>query len=103
MRIIAIILSIIILTLSAIPCDDEGVFESEQLSSISQNSDNDRHDTNDLCSPFNTCASCTGVTLVPNIKYGALISEIYTKELSTYYVVSFSSNYLSLIYHSPQV
>lgn len=103
MRITAIILSIIILTLSAIPCDDEGVFGSEQLSSISQNSDNDEQNTNDLCSPFNTCASCTGITLQPNIQHETLISEIPTKELSTYYVVSFSSNYLSLIYHPPQV
>jgi len=103
MRIIAIILSIITLTLSAMSCDDEGIFESEQLSSTSQKSDNDGQNTNDLCSPFNTCASCTGITLQPNIQHEALISEILTKELNTYFVVSFSSNYLSLIDQPPQV
>jgi hypothetical protein len=88
--------------LSAIPCEDNAIVNAEQLTSISQNSDNEKQDTNDLCSPFSICASCTGITLEPNIQQDALISETLTKELNTYFV-SFSSNYLSQIYHPPQV
>ena len=104
MKLVAILLSIITLTLSAITCDDQSSYGAERLTSISQSSDHTSNNGFDLCSPFFTCASCAGITLVPNIQQDApIISEITSKELNTFYTVSFSSNYLSLIFQPPQV
>jgi len=103
MKLVAIILSIVTLTLSAIPCDDEVVFESEQSTSISQDSDHSNHNGIDLCSPFCSCVCCASITLEPKILNGALISGIPSKKIRTFYVASFNSNYLSQIYQPPQV
>ena len=103
MKLVAIILSIITLTLSAIPCDDEGVFGSEQLTSISQDSAHTNHSDMDLCSPFCFCVCCASIVLESNIQNCTLISENPAKELSVSYIVSFSCNYLSQIYQPPQV
>lgn len=103
MKIVAIILSIITLTLSATTCDDEGIYGAEQSTSISQSSDNNGNNGFDLCSPFCVCVSCPGVVLVSNNLQDDLILEISTMELSTYYVALFNSNYLSLIFQPPQV
>jgi hypothetical protein len=102
MKVIAIILSIFTFALSVIPCDDEGVFATEQLTSISQSSDHNSHNDIDLCTPFCSCVCCASIVLEPNLHQDNLILEIPTKELNTYFV-SFSSNYLSQIYQPPQV
>ena len=103
MKLIAVILSIITLTLSAIPCDDAGVFESEQSISISQDSSQTGHNDMDLCSPFCSCVCCSNIVLEPSIYQNSSISKIPTNKISTFYVASFNSNYLSLIYQPPQV
>ena len=59
MKVLVIILSIYSIALTAIHCDDEAVFESEQLASITQNNDDNGHNTMDLCSPFCICACCS--------------------------------------------
>lgn len=103
MKVLAVILSIITLTLSAITCDDDTTVNAEQLTSISQSSDQSSDDGFDWCSPFCICVSCTGVVLESNNQQNDLISEITSKELDTFYIVSFNSNYLSLIFQPPQV
>ena len=103
MKLAAVILSIVTLTLSAMPCDDEVVFNSGQSTSISQDSGHTNHTGYDLCSPFCSCVCCATIILEPNIYQSVLISEIPVKELNTTYFVSFSNNYLSLIFQPPQV
>ena len=103
MKLAAIILSLFTLILSASPCDDEGIYGAGQSTSISQGSDHTSNNGFDLCSPFCSCVCCTGVVLESNIQQRILILETPVKELNTTYVVSFSNNYLSLIYQPPQV
>ncbi|MHB1106390.1 MAG: DUF6660 family protein [Lutibacter sp.] len=102
MKIIAIIISIITITFSALPCDDDVNLNDQQLTSISQSSNNDNGGI-DLCSPFCICICCTGVVLEPTIQRDILISEIPAKELNTGYIASFTSNSLTLISQPPQV
>jgi hypothetical protein len=103
MKLVAVILSIITLTLSAITCDDESVYAVEQLTSISQSSDQSSDDGFDLCSPFCVCVCCPGVVLESNNQQDDLISEISTKELNTYYSPFFSSSFHTQIFQPPQV
>ncbi|MHB1147280.1 MAG: DUF6660 family protein [Lutibacter sp.] len=104
MKIIAIIISIITITFSALPCDDEVVIGSQQSASISQSSDFDNHTDTDLCSPFCACACCTISISEPTNQTEILISPIIpAKELGTHYEVSFFNNYFSTIDQPPQV
>ena len=103
MKLIAIILSILTITLAALPCDDEVTDKPEQLVFSSQTSDNDTHDMNDLCSPFCICVCCFGVVIEPNIQQNILISEFSTTESNTYYTESFSIDFLTRIFQPPRV
>jgi hypothetical protein len=103
MKLVAIILSLITFTLSAIPCDDNATVNSEQSTSISQDSSHTNHSGYDLCSPFCSCVCCATIVLEPIIYQSILNSEIPVKELNTIYIVSFSNKFLSLIYQPPQV
>ncbi len=103
MRIIAIILSILTITLSALPCDDEVIIDSEQLTFVSQSADNHSHSANDLCTPFCVCVCCASIVIEPNIQQDISNSVISTSELNTYYIVSFSGNFLDRIFQPPQV
>jgi len=103
MKLVAIILSIIIFSLSALPCVDEGTIDVSQSTSISQDSNHSGQSDTDLCSPFCSCTCCASIAFEPNIQQHSLISEIHTTEINTAYIVSFTSNYLSLIYQPPQV
>ena len=103
-KIIAILISIITITFSALPCDDEVVIGSQQSASISQGFDFENHTDTDLCSPFCACACCTISISEPTRHEEILIyPAIPTKELCTYYEVSFFNNYASKIDQPPQV
>ena len=103
MKLVAIILSIVTLTLSTTPCDDEVVFVSEQLTSLSQDMGHSNHSDMDLCTPFCSCVCCASIVLEPNIYQRILILKIPSNKIHTLYVASFNSNYLSQIYQPPQV
>jgi len=103
-KIIAVIISIITITFSALPCDDEVFIGTQHYTSISQSSDLDHHTDTDLCSPFCACACCTISISEPTRHEEILIyPEIPTKELCTHYEVYFFNNYFSKIDQPPQV
>jgi len=103
MRVIAIILSILTFTLSTLPCDDEAVVNSEQLTSITQNHSDDNHRDFDLCSPFCSCVCCASIVLELNIQQNNSNLEFSTKELNSHYSAFYSSSFLTQIFQPPQV
>jgi len=59
MKIVVYILSIYILVLNLVPCEDSFIGNNEFKSEISQNSDADHnHSGSDICSPFCQCHCC---------------------------------------------
>jgi len=59
MKLLAFILSIYILTLNLVPCEDTLSYDNEVKTEISQDvSDNHQHQDSDLCSPFCNCHCC---------------------------------------------
>jgi len=103
-KIIAIIISIITIIFSALPCDDEADIGTQQTAVISQGSDLENNVHIDLCSPFCSCACCTISISEPTNLTEILISPIIpAKELDTHYEVSFFNNYFSKIDQPPQV
>ncbi|VAW16180.1 hypothetical protein MNBD_BACTEROID05-1063 [hydrothermal vent metagenome] len=103
MKYIVIILSIFTITMSAIPCDDDVINYSAEITVISQDSHGDRNDTEDLCSPFCTCVCCASVVIQPTFLQETLISENIYSDLSTNYLFSYSSDYLNRIFQPPRV
>ena len=104
MKIIAIIIAIITITFSALPCDDEVAIGTQQTAVISQGSDLENNAHIDLCSPFCSCACCTISISEPTNLTEILISPIIpAKELCPHYEVSFFNNYFSTIDQPPQV
>jgi len=103
MRLLTIILSIYTISLSALPCDDALVIDNQQISSISQDSDNHAHNLLDLCSPFCVCNCCSSNTIESIHHYKEIIAEIPIKEVGSHFDISFVNNYASKIYQPPQV
>jgi len=103
-KILAIIISIITITFSALPCDDEAVIATQEYASISQGSDLGLNSHLDLCSPFCSCACCTISISVPARLTEILVCQIIPpKELCPQYEVSLFNNYFSTIDQPPQV
>ncbi|MFZ2284208.1 MAG: DUF6660 family protein [Lutibacter sp.] len=104
MKIIAIIISIITISFSALPCDDEAVIGAQQTAVISQGADFENNAHIDLCSPFCSCACCTISISEPTRLAEILVCQIIpVKELGTHYELSFFNNYFSTIDQPPQV
>jgi hypothetical protein len=104
MKYLAIILSIITITMSALPCDDDLVVNSGNLTVITSNSSSDHHDgLSDLCSPFCTCACCSIVVTQPIFAQESLTTEIPNSELNFSYILSFSRDFSNGIFQPPQV
>jgi hypothetical protein len=103
-KIIAVIISIITITFSALPCDDELVIGTQQSASISQGSNFDNHTDIDLCSPFCSCVCCA-ISISEPTRHAEIViyPEFSNKELCTHYKTSFFNNYFSKIYQPPQV
>ena len=104
MKILAIIISIITITFSALPCDDDAVIAPQQTAVISQGADFENNAYIDLCSPFCSCACCTiSISEPTNLTEILVYTIIPAKELGTHYEVSFFNNYFSTIDQPPQV
>lgn len=103
MKIIAIILSIYTITLSALPCDDEYEFSSGELTSVITSTDCDGHSFYDNCSPFCSCICCS---VVPKSnKELDLEMNPYDKhcEMNIVYFDFYSNSCFSRILQPPQV
>ena len=102
MKFIAIILSILTITLSSIPCDDE-LIVGEEVAFEQQSSDNHSDDTTDLCSPFCSCVCCATVVVAPNAQQNISYEAICSKEVNTYHTTIHSSDFLDKILQPPRV
>jgi ferredoxin len=102
MKFLATILALIILSLSALPCDDNS-FNDQQTETVSQVLNLDNHSHSDLCSPFCMC-SCCSVSITEPIKHVEYLvyAEKPSKVVPAFYTSSFSNNYYSKIYLPPQ-
>ena len=103
MKVIAFIISFIILCLSVKPCGDGSNIENEHMHET-DTAHNHQNDSEDSC-PFSCSCSCCGIAityssiLVFSIKKTIQISRVVFSEYSTNYV----SNYLSKIWQPPQL
>jgi len=104
MKYIAIILSIITITMSALPCDDDLVVNYGDITVITSDSSSDDHDgLSDLCSPFCTCACCSNIVIQPIFTQETLTAEISNSELNYSYIFSFSRDFSNRIFQPPRV
>ena len=59
MKYLAVILSIYIIALNLVPCEDNWIFDNVGTTEISQVIDDDhQHQNSDFCSPFCSCQCC---------------------------------------------
>jgi hypothetical protein len=103
LRLLAIILSIYTITLTALPCDDNNVIGLEQLTSIVESSDYDNHNSVDFCPPFCSCICCSVITAEPMMNHDSSFSKTNKEELNTSYLDSFSKKHHTKIVQPPQV
>ncbi|MFN8325740.1 DUF6660 family protein [Flavobacterium sp.] len=107
MKLLTVILSIYLVTLSAIPCADIKS-ESEVHLEVAQTSDKDNHSHdkgNDLCSPFCICNCCGQVTLnyVATINYDFPVQFEEIKSSKSTYTSALHSNFFGSIWQPPQL
>ena len=103
MKFITIILSLIILLLSAKPCSDGQNLEDQHQDEISVNH-NHQEDSDDSC-PVTCICNCCGMTITyePIKTFDLKLNvEISTELISTYQPI-YGFNFLSNIWHPPQV
>lgn len=103
MKFVTIILSLIILLLSANPCSDGQNIEDQHQDEISVNH-NHQEDSDDSC-PVTCICNCCGMTITyePIKTFDLKLNiEISTELISTYQPI-YGFNFLSNIWHPPQV
>jgi hypothetical protein len=77
MRIVALILSFIVLALTAVPCIDKHEDDCLQKQEISKDVNHSQHDGLDHCSPFCTCQCCQASFFVPmRTSFAALTTSV---------------------------
>lgn len=85
MKILSVIMSVIILALSFVPCADNNSVNQSQEISLHQDSDNHQHHS-DFCSPLCVCSCC-----------GTIVAQIEGQadfEIKTYEIYSSQENLL---------
>lgn len=103
-RYIAIILSVLTIALSALPCDDEqAVVVTGDTIVMNAASHSDNYDLGDLCSPFCTCACCANVVVESVFDQEIAATECIHAELNSIYLFSFSRDFSNPIFQPPQV
>ena len=107
MKFINIILSVIILALSCMPCTDmEGSGVSHSSSELALNNDSHSHDKQiDLCSPFCAC-NCCNTQMFTYFSITAIDFPIVTGVIKISlpsYKSIFSSNFFGSIWQPPQI
>jgi hypothetical protein len=100
---IAIILSILTITLSALPCDDELVNADTESIVLNSDSHDDHHDSGDLCSPFCTCVCCANVVVEPVFDQELTVTDTHNTELNASYIFSFSRDFSNQVFQPPRV
>ncbi|WNM20417.1 DUF6660 family protein [Flavobacterium capsici] len=107
MKLLTVILSIYIFTLSAVPCVDVEIGSAAHSTVIhsSENKANSHDKENDLCSPFCICNCCSGITLsyVPTITYNFQNPFEVIKTPNSFYTSALHSNFFGSIWQPPQI
>ncbi len=103
MKYLAIILSIITITLSTIPCDDEVNNDIATISIVTADTPIDSHLLGDLCSPFCTCVCCANIVVEPVFDQELTITDAMNTELNSTYLFSFTRDFSESIFQPPQV
>jgi hypothetical protein len=101
-----LLFSILILTLSVLPCGDNVECKDGNNIEISQTNNHETHNhDNEQCAPFCSCACC-GTQIAnyfqPTIIYIPILSKSIKKQLPTYKSI-LSSNFYGSIWQPPQI
>ena len=96
MKILATILSIYILTLTAIPCIDLPADNILQKIELSQSSRDNHQNETDNCSPFCTCDCCVAPVLPQNTIFEFSFVDFLKYNFSEYTSVLISSLFVSI-------
>ena len=101
MKLIAIILSIYVLVLTAIPCTDTHISESSSVSvELSEHSHN-QFDNIDSCTPFCYCNCCQSISLIS--VYNNQIISFSTIELEFPILVQAEIGQLKTFWKPPKI
>ncbi|MDA3906143.1 MAG: hypothetical protein PF484_08730 [Bacteroidales bacterium] len=101
MKYIAVILSVYVMVLTAMPCNDVHAANSNSVSmELHQQSPNQTNDV-DLCSPFCFCQCCQTLSF-PSF-YDGLLSDVEVATLNIPFKESRFSNPFSSIWQPPKL
>ncbi len=104
MRLVACILSIYIVVLTAIPCIDRPGDNHLQKTEIGDNANNShQHSDGDQCSPFCTCNCCATPVIYQDFSIRFDGSTLIEREISVEYTSAIFSCHLSSIWQPPQI
>ncbi|WP_218330750.1 DUF6660 family protein [Hydrotalea lipotrueae] len=103
MKIIAFILSIIVLVLSCMPCTDgaNAMGNAKQVV-VKQSHQQDNHSKTDSCSPFCSCSCCSGTPIPQTLGKLVLFKPESTKKYNPFYS-SFIEGVSLSIWQPPQL
>lgn len=103
MKFVTIILSLIILGLSIIPCSDGNNFEDQHQDEISANH-NHQEDSDDSC-PITCVCNCCGmaITYVPIKTFNLKLNEKISTKVFSNYQSNYRFDFLSNIWQPPQL
>lgn len=103
MKFVAIILVVLNIFLTTIPCDDVNTFDANQIEITAGHSDSDTDKDLDLCTPFCSCNCCSTIVINPTDNQYTSNIEFFYPSLNTNYDALFTSNLLSQVFQPPQV
>lgn len=101
MKYFSIILSLIIITLIAIPCDHEPAAVSETAVITSQH-ENDSENYSELCSPFSTNDSCATMVILPEIFEEDFPNDLIGTDINIGYSITYTKDFSYSIFQPPR-
>ena len=106
MRILAFILSIFVLAMAIMPCDDE--FDNAMSPDVSKtqvenHSDNHSHQNEDGCTPFCICQCCGTPIILPALFNFNEKNEVALSSISFHYSSLYFYDYSNGVWHPPTI
>lgn len=106
MKLISVILAVLMLYLSGMPCDDVEVADNDGVVSYAQAQDSHDHDgdlpESDGCSPFCACQCCHTHMVIPS-HFSTASFVVYThQDDSNYYQDFYPNGIIYAIWRPPQ-
>ena len=106
MRIVAFILSIFVLAMAIMPCEDEfdkTVSSEVSISQIDNHSDHHSHQNEDGCTPFCICQCCGTPITVPMLFRFNDRNDLVLTEFSFHYSSLYFFDYSNGVWHPPTI